>query len=220
MSEPSDPKPSYSRPSHRVATAEQAVLLLDVELRKVLALLMKRACSATELARDQGVNVQKAHYLLGKLEGAGIAELDSLRPRAGRAVKRYRAAPRWFVPFEVTGAETLEAFLGAQILPRMQSFVRLTVQQIEATYIHWGFWLEQEAEASSLRMGDPEGAALALYEGDDPFLLTIGTLWLSAEQASALKQRLNAVVAEFSVLQDLSQTPHTIGLLLARGEVG
>ena len=203
----------------RVADSRQAALLLDVSLRKVLTLLMKRARSSSELARELGLSLQRAHYLIGKLHAADVAHLDSVQPRSGRAVKRYRAAPRWFVPFEVTGADTLETFLGDQILPRMQHFVGLSVRQIEAEYSEWGFWLEQDGETSSLNVGNSDGTARELFEGDKPFMFSLGTLWLSPEHASRLKRRLLEVLDEFSELHDLSQPPYTIGLQLARGEV-
>ena len=210
---------SEALPAARVADSQQAALLLDVSLRRVVTLLMKRAYGTAELARELDLSLQRAHYLIGKLHAAGVADLDSVQPRSGRAVRRYRVAARWFVPFEVTGSETLDAFLAGQILPRMQLFVGLTTQQIEATYTHWGFWLEQEGESSNLRMGDPQGAALALFEGDEPFMLNIGTMWLSAEHASRLKRRLLEVLDEFAELHDPNQPPYTIGMQLARGEV-
>ena len=206
-------------PAARVADARQAALLLDVELRRVVLPMMQRACSATELARELGLGVQRAHYLIGRLQAGGVAELLSVQPRAGRPIKRYRVAPRWFVPFEVTGADTLEAVLEAQILPRMQRLVGLSVQQIAAEFGEWGYWLEQEGASSNLRMGDANGAARALFEGDEPFLLNIGTVWLSSEHATQLKHRLLSVMNEFSDFHDPAQPPYTIGLQLARGEV-
>ena len=91
-------------PAARVADARQAALLLNVELRQVFLPMMQRACSASELARELGIGVQRAHYLIGRLQAAEVAELVSVQPRAGRPIRRYRVAPRWFVPFEVAGA--------------------------------------------------------------------------------------------------------------------
>ena len=80
-------------PAARVADSRQAALLLDVSLRNVLIPLMKRACSSAELARELGLSLQRAHYLIGKLHAAGVAQLDSVQPRAGRAVRPYRVRP-------------------------------------------------------------------------------------------------------------------------------
>ena len=201
----------------RVADSTQAALLLDVGLRPLLSLLMRSPHTASEAAAGLAVNLQRAHYLLGKLERAEVVEV---RPRAGRAVKRYGVPPRGFIPYEVTGAETLEAFLAAQILPRVERLTRLGVQLLHENGDCWGYWLEQGEVSSTLRMGDPDGAAEALFGGDEPFLLNIGGIRLTREQASDLKRRLLAVVEEFQI-QDTPEAPlHTVALMLARGDVG
>ena len=205
----------------RVANAAQATVLLEVELRPLLTALMERPHSAAEVGRSLKQSVQRAHYLIGKLIAVGVAQLDSVTPRAGRPVKRYRVAPRWFVPFEVTGSETLEAFLSAQILPRMDQFVSLSVRQLEAAYGTWGYWLEQDEGGNSLRVGDPENAALELFTGDEPLLLNIGSMHLSREHAVSLKHRLNALMSEFHALDDPGAQPaYTVAIQLVRGEVG
>ena len=207
-------------PDARVADAQQAALLLDFSLRPLIGLLMTAPHSVSNLAAALNLSVQRAHYLIGKLSAAGIAEVDSLQPRAGRAVKRYRVATRWFISFEVTGAETLHDFLAAQILPRMERFVELGLRQVGDAYSHWGFWLEQQGASSDLSMGDPSGAATELFEGDEPFLLHIGTAYLTREQASAFKRRLLELLAEFDVPTPEGTSPYSVGFLLARGEVG
>lgn len=201
---------------HRVATTEQARILLDVATRPLLDLLMTGERSASQVAAHLGVSVQRAHYLLGKLTRAEIAEVSRVQPRSGRAVRYYTAPPRWFVSFAVTGEATLEAFMEAQVLPRIQRFLRLGVRQIGEKYRDWGYWLD----SGSLDMGDPDGAARHLFQGDEPFLLNIGTVHLAPERASALKRRLRAVVEEFVSQEDRAKPSYTIGLLLAKGEVG
>jgi len=206
-------------PAARVADSQQARLLLDVSLRPLISVLMGRSRSASEVARELGLSVQRAHYLLGKLMTAGIAELDSIQPRAGRAVRRYRVGPRWFVPFEATGAETLHAFLAAQIMPRMELFVKLSLRQIGDMYSHWGFWLEHSGVSSSMNLGDPAGRARELFEGDEPFVLNLGSMHLSPQNASALKRRLLAVLEEFETLEDAGGTAYALGLLFAEGRM-
>ncbi|WP_310584952.1 ArsR family transcriptional regulator [Deinococcus sp.] len=206
-------------PAARVADSQQARLLLDVSLRPLISVLMGRSRSASEVARELGLSVQRAHYLLGKLMTAGIAELDSIQPRAGRAVRRYRVGPRWFVPFEATGAETLHAFLAAQIMPRMELFVKLSLRQIGDVYSHWGFWLEHSEGSGSLNLGDPTGRARELFEGDEPFLFNLGSMHLSSRNATALKRRLLAVLEEFETLEDAGGTAYALGLLFAEGRM-
>lgn len=205
---------------HRTASAEQAALLLDLESRPLLALLMNTPSTAGEVAAHLGLDLGRAHYRLTRLVRAGVAEVTmaevTQEARAGRALKRYRVAGRWFVPFEVTGAETLEAFVASQIMPRMERFVRLGVCQIGDTYADWGYWLD----GNTLNMGDPNGRARELFEGDEPFLLNIGAMNLRREHVSELKQRLLALIEEFAVYHDGQEPAYTFGLLLARGDVG
>lgn len=75
-------------PAARVADPQHAKLLLDVSLRPLISVLMGRSFSASELTREMGLSVQRAHNLLGKLMTAGIAELDSIQPRVGRSIRR------------------------------------------------------------------------------------------------------------------------------------
>jgi predicted transcriptional regulator len=181
-------------PAARIADARQAELLLDIGLRSLIGLLMRNPHTVTEVSDQLKISVQRAHYLIQKLMRAGVALLDSVQARAGRAIRRYRIAPRWFIPFEVTEADTLQAFLAAQIMPRMEKFIELSLKQIGDTFSRWGYWLEQNGESGSLNIGDPEGRARDLFEGDEPFLLNIGTMWLNAEHASRLKRKLLALM--------------------------
>lgn len=78
---------------------------------------MRAECSASEVANHLSINLQRAHSLLGKLIQVNIAVIERQDARAGRAIKRYRMLGRWFIPYEVTGAETLETFASAQLMP-------------------------------------------------------------------------------------------------------
>ncbi|WP_407539808.1 helix-turn-helix domain-containing protein [Deinococcus radiomollis] len=214
---------------HRTASAEQARLLLDVELRPLLALLMNTPSTASEVAARLGLDIGRAHYRLTRLVRAGVAEVmiaaettaeAGQAARAGRALKHYRVAGRWFIPYEVTGADTLEAFMGSQIMPRVEGFVRLSVEQIGPAFGQWGYWHEQDGTSSTLRLGDPDGFSRELFEGDEPFLFNIGALNLRREHASELKRRLLALVEEFAEHHDTQEPAYTLGLLLARGDVG
>lgn len=204
----------------RVANSAQAALLLDVGLRPLLDLLMRSPHSAGEVAAKLALNIQRAHYLIGKLERAGVAEIVEVRARAGRAIKCYAVPPRWFIPYEATGAETLEAFMGAQILPRMERFTGLSVGLLRELGDHWGFWLEQGEEGSSLSMGTPTRRGYELFAGDEPFLLNIGGLHLTREQASDFKRRLLTVMEEFQAQDNPEAPTYTVALMLVRGDVG
>lgn len=203
----------------QTANAQQAALLLDVKLGPLLNLLTRGERSASEVAAHLGVSVQRAHYLLGKLTGAGIAAVVREDTRAGRAVKRYRMPGRWFIPYEVTGAETLEAFASAQLMPRFETLIGHGVRVMRERSPHWGFWLEGGAENTSLLIGDEGGPAHELFFGDEPFFMNIGHLHLKRERASELKRRLWAVLEEFEVENIPGAPEYTLALMLVRGGV-
>lgn len=203
----------------RTATTEQAALLLDITLRPLLDLLMRAECSASEVASHLSVTLQRAHYLLGKLVQADIAVIGREDARAGRAIKRYRMPGRWFIPYEVTGAETLEAFASSQLMPRLETLIGHSARVLRERSPHWGFWLESSPENISLLIGDEHGPANDLFFGDEPFFLNIGHMDLSREKATELKRRLWAVLEDFEVENTPGAPEYTVALMLVRGAV-
>ncbi|WP_133161888.1 winged helix-turn-helix domain-containing protein [Deinococcus koreensis] len=206
-------------PPLRHATAAQAALLLDVGLRALLGLLMTAPRTVTEVAAALDISPNRAQYLVGKLHRADIAVITATQPRAGRGMRRYGVTPRWFIPFEVTGAETLDAFLAAQLVPRVTRMMALTAAQMRAHADTWGYWLEQHDETgSNLRLGDERGQASELFGGPSPLMANIGTLTLTARQAQALKAR---VIALFNEVEppEVGGECYSVAVLLVRGEV-
>ncbi|AZI44282.1 ArsR family transcriptional regulator [Deinococcus psychrotolerans] len=203
----------------RTANAEQAALLLDIKLRPLLDFLMRSECSASEAAAHLSVSLQRAHYLLGKLVQAQMAVVERQNASAGRAIKRYSMPGRWFIPYEVTGAETLEAFASAQLIPRIEILIGHSVRVLRERSPHWGFWLESSAGSVNFLIGTQHGPANELFLGDEPFLLNIGRIHLSREKASELKRRLLAVLEDFETEDTPSAPEYTTALMFVRGAV-
>jgi len=199
----------------RLADADQARLLLDVTLRPVFSLLMAGPTSARQVAQYLDVDIQRAYYLLRKLERASIAEVLTEHRR-----KRYRVAPRWFIPYEVTRSETLHAFLADQIMPRMERFVALGVEVLQRQQPDWGAWLELGPLGSSLSIGDAAGAAHDLFTGPEPIVLNIGDIRLTRADAENLKRRLSAVIDGLEEQNSPDADEYSFALMLVRGGVG
>jgi len=204
---------------HQVASAGQATLLLQPELRPLLQYLMQEARSAGEVARELQVPLARASYLLKKLQREEIAVVERVEARSGRPVKRYRVFPTWFIPYEVTAAETLESFWAGQLVPRMNEVAGFAAHQLQAHHPIWGFWLSQGEVYSNLEVGDRRGPARDLLEGDEPLMLTVAALRLAEPQARILKRRLLALLTEASTWDTGSATEYTLGLILVRGSV-
>lgn len=205
--------------AHQVATAGQAALLLQPELRPLLQYLMREARSAGEVARELNVPLARASYLLGKLGREGIVLVERTETRAGRPIKRYRMAPTWFIPYEVTAADTLESFWSAQLGPRMNDIAGFAARQLQEHHPVWGFWLSQGEVYSNLEVGTAQGPARDLLAGDEPLMLTIAALRLTEPQARLLKRRLLALLTEASSWETGGATEYTLSLLLVRGSV-
>lgn len=204
---------------HDVATATQAALLLRPDLRPLLQYLMEDARSATDVAARLGVPLTRAAYLLRTLTRAQVAIVERTEARAGRPVKRYRVASRWFIPYTVTAAETLEAFWLAQSGPRMEKITALAARQVQEDVPVSGLWLSQGEGVSDLEIGNEAGPARDLFGGDEPLMLTIAGVRLDEAQARALKRRLLALFEETARSERMGAPVFTLGLLLVQGGV-
>lgn len=204
--------------AHRVANGVQARVLLDVSLRPLLNMLMERPCTVSEAAQALGLPLGRAHYLITKLLKADVAVVASTQPRAGRAVKRYAVAEQWFIPFAVTGEDTLDAFINMQIVPRVIDMTRLMLRAaLERLDGPPGYWLAQ----NYLTFSD-EADPLKLWEllsSDEPLLLNFGRFQLAPEQARRFKRRLVELMNEFEQFESASDTPYSFGFLLVKGMV-
>lgn len=205
--------------AHQVATAGQAALLLQPELRPLLQYLMREARSAGEVARELKVPLARASYLLGKLGREEVAFVERSEARAGRPIKRYRVASTWFIPYEVTAADTLESFWAAQLGPRMTEIAGFAARQLQEHHPVWGFWLSQGEVYSNLEVGTAQGPARDLLAGDEPLMLTIAALRLTEPQARMLKRRLRTLLTEVASWETTGATEYTLSLLLARGSI-
>ncbi|MFB9993118.1 winged helix-turn-helix domain-containing protein [Deinococcus oregonensis] len=205
--------------AHSVATSPQAGLLLDPELRPLLQYLMQGARSAAEVARQLDLPLARASYLLSKLERAGVAFVERVDGRAGRPIKRYRVSARWFIPYGVTAAETLDALWWEQLRPRMAQMAALAARQVQGRAPVWGLWLSKGKTDSSLEIGDEVGPAQDVFAGDEPLMLTVATLRLDEPQARQLKRRLLGLLEEAAQWETPNAPEYTLSLLLVRGGV-
>ncbi|WP_189069735.1 winged helix-turn-helix domain-containing protein [Deinococcus radiotolerans] len=163
-----------------------------MELRPLLNLLIQGPKSVTDLAEHLELNVQRAYYLVQKLVKVDVASVITER-RGGRTVKMYAVPQPWFIPYEVTTAEALESFVGAQVQPRIEERVREILRvYVNQTGDHRGFWLS----ADGLSLGDDRGTAQDLWEGDQNLLFTIGAIRLTAGQVKELKRSLVSLAHE------------------------
>lgn len=118
-------EPVSSCPWPVVSDAAVAGVLLDARRRRFLAPFFGQPRSVGAAAAELGVRPNSLLYQVGRLQALGLLVVASVEPRAGRAIRRYRAASeRFFVPFAATDATTLEALLLDMIQTQQQRFAR------------------------------------------------------------------------------------------------
>lgn len=199
-----------------IANAEQTKLLLDIELRPLMMLLMSKPSTMSEIADQLNLKLNRAHYLIGKLERANIAQIDRKEARAGRAIKYYYMAKDWFIPFEKTKEDSLESFVYMQIIPRMRQLIDHAVRVIRRhNSEQLGYWLNGQ----NLSVGDRHGSFENLFMGEEPFFINFSPVRLSDAKARELKGRIMDIVKEYCQLESSEYPTYTLGLMLVEGEL-
>lgn len=95
-----------------VSDAARARLLLDARSRAQLAPFLGRPRSVSEAARDVGAKPNTVLRRVQRFLDAGLIDVAEIVARRGRPMRRYQAiADVFFVPFEASDAEDLEAAL-------------------------------------------------------------------------------------------------------------
>jgi hypothetical protein len=98
-------EPIRSRPL-RIGDARTAAAFAHPLRRRLLLFLAAREASLTQIARLTRVDLRRVHHHVTALCALGLIVVVQERPRAGRAIKIYRAvAPAFFVPQNLTAAE-------------------------------------------------------------------------------------------------------------------
>lgn len=92
-----------------VRDPEQARLLSDPRALTYFEPFLARTRSVSEAAEELDCPLDRLYYRVRRFLGAGLLRVVEERPRAGRAIKRYRSvADAFVVPFEVTPYAELE----------------------------------------------------------------------------------------------------------------
>ena len=106
--------PSSGSIPHRVDDPGAARLLMDETSRSVFGCVLGTDRSVREAADLLDRDLDAVLYRVKRLHAAGLLEVVAVVPRAGRAVRRYRAPHEaWFVPFEVLPYADLEEAFNA-----------------------------------------------------------------------------------------------------------
>jgi hypothetical protein len=177
-----------------------AALLLNPDLMGCLERLMAGEWTVSALSKDLGMGIGSLHYRVQQLLEHDLARVSREEKRAGRAIKHYTAtASSFFVPFNLTNFETLQAFWWAILEPKHQVFVANLVHNAEKRTVH--------LEGRGVIVQHIEGVGLHLQSVprpketlDDPVSwFSENDFQLSHRQAQAFRLELKALIAKYKL---------------------
>ena len=193
----------FARPTEEawfyVHDPEQAKLLADPKSLRYFGPFVGRERSAKAAAEELDISVAlMLHYIQLFLQ-AGLLKVAHSEPRAGRAIKHYRAVSNaFFVPLEATPFADLEERLTAGLQKRQQLIIHNTPRVLrevggEGRRIYRAsngtLMLESAGDGSSPDpLDDPSGPAAIDYD------LRVN---LTFSEAKALQQELYTVVKRY-----------------------
>ena len=136
-----------------------------------------------------------------KMEGLGLLRVAKIESRRGRPVKHYRASSdAYFVPYRVTGADSLEDFLMAQDEYLRRVFVRSFAEYLNSVLGEQGsdpgriIYRDEYGNIATHSVGgldDPRGTTRPILEGKDyTGWSNYSVLRLDLERSRALKSEL------------------------------
>lgn len=157
--------------------------------------------TVSDVARESGEKPNTVLRRVQRLLALDLLEVADERPRAGRPLRRYRAtADVFFVPFEATGAEDLEAALAERDAYWERLLRRHVVRARSEAMGVWGTRIYRDArgrvqvqtavspDANASMLDDGMPAALSAWRDQ---------VWLDHADAKALQRELYDLVQRY-----------------------
>lgn len=190
------------RTSQQVDDPQAASIIADPAQLRFLSPFIGRARRASEVARELGVPLTTLLYRVRKMKSVGLLRTDRVERRAGSPLSYYRAvADTFFVPFEATTAETLQALLKGWEEPWLSMFHVGYAFALEQAGPDWGVrvWRDDAGEVRVTPAVSPkepwEAAAPATPAVLDEL---VPDLRLGREDAKALQRDLLDLLGRYS----------------------
>jgi hypothetical protein len=199
-------------PDPRFRTVEDpkaGAALTDLTLLPLLAHFLRTTSSASEAAEALDAPLDDVYYRVRKLSGLGLLEVASTEKRAGRPIKRYRAAAdAFFVPFTILPQETLARALAESARfteeRRAEATARALLAMTDDPYA-WGFRIDRDADGAVSAFWGPRDPtpdfdvlAFFLAPGRPPIYGTNVDLALTQAEAKELQAELHALVERWT----------------------
>ncbi|MFC4425982.1 ArsR/SmtB family transcription factor [Deinococcus navajonensis] len=242
MTGPDSPSlPEPQRPSadmlwQRLDDPAAARVLADGYTRQFFEPFIWRERRVTEVARDLGISKTAMLYRVRQFLRLGLLEVTRTEPRAGRAIRYYRATSRgYFVPFTATTADSVQS-LYEESLDNTRRSVLSALTRAWSTLADDPRWFglytfgdEQGLKSHALLPYRPadnlhdlsqQGFLEPLLAETEPAIWdNTTTLTLSAQDAKTLQRELNALQRRFSRRKLPGGQPYLMRLTLAPVQV-
>ncbi|MBW6454597.1 MAG: hypothetical protein K0A98_01815 [Trueperaceae bacterium] len=157
--------------------------------------------TVTEVARETGERPNTILRRVQRLLALGLLEVADTRPRAGRPLRRYRAtADVFFVPFEATGAEDLEAALAERDAYWERLLRRHVVRARSEAMGVWGTRIYRDARGRvQVQTAVSPDANASMLDDEMPAALSAwrDQVWLDHADAKALQRELYDLVQRY-----------------------
>jgi hypothetical protein len=152
----------------------------------------------------------------------GLIEVVEVVPRAGRAIRRYRTtADVFFVPFEATGADSLESALAERDAERERLLRRNVVRARREALGSWGTRIYRDARGRlQVQTAVSADHNVTLLDDDMPAALSAwrDELYLDFADAKRLQRELFELVLRYSRRSGAQRYIVHVGLAAVLGE--
>lgn len=205
----------FSTSTHIVESADAAAILLNAETQKLLHPFFEEKTVAVA-AKELGMSTSALLYRLKKLVDFGVLEIVREEPRAGRASKVYRTvSSSFFVPFHVTKAETLEAYLNEVKRYHQDLLTANMAQVMHDMDASWGMriYKDDKGKLQTLTAKSPEGVVSIEDTGLAALDFYYPSLRLEFEDAKTLQKELGEVFQKYAQKQGSQRYLIHIGLV-------
>ena len=200
-----------------VYTEAAARALIDPKKRRYLEPFMDRECSASEAARALGIKLTAMLYQTERLQALGLLQVTRQQARRGRPVKLYRAtADRFFVPFEVTRAESITTLLAELEADFQRYFVQNLVWVGLELAENWGFTIYRDDEGVVVQDLVPrersDGNVLPLMLRDSSPALWASSSFLTLDfgTAKALQRDISKLLSGYRARQSQGEQTYLV----------
>lgn len=178
-----------------------ADLLVNPYTLRQLEPFLGREATVSEAARDSGDKPNTVLARLRRFTKLGLVAVVREQKRAGRAIKVYRStADVFFVPFEATRAETLEALMAERDGYYERLLRRGVVRARSESVGSWGTRVYRDARGRlQLQMALTPGENLTLLDPGQPAVLSAwrDSVYLDYPDAKALQRELFALLERY-----------------------